>query len=177
PSPHQALRAGLLGVPGRRSRREPAVRRRPGDGVMGPRASGKAPVGEGQPSTRLEVDLARNVGAPAVARGAGRDVCGDLDLDPSLAQIMLLLVSEVVTNALVHSSAPADAPVVLAMNASDEVVQIAVTDGGDGFTPTPRDPTQLGRGYGLYLLDRVGGPGGGERGRGAPGGVRRPPRR
>src|SRR5262245_28354498 len=114
---------------------------------MGPRASGRAPVGEARPSTRLEVDLARDVRAPAVARGAVRGVCRDLDLDPSLVQILLLLVSEVVTNALVHSTAPADAPVVLAVNASDEVVQIAVSDGGDGFTPTPRDPSQLGRGY------------------------------
>jgi anti-sigma regulatory factor (Ser/Thr protein kinase) len=106
-------------------------------------------------STRLEVDLRRDVGAPAVARGAVRGVCRELDLDPSLAQILLLLVSEVVTNALLHSRAQADAPVVLAVNASDEVVHIAVTDGGNGFTPKRRDPTQLGRGYGLYLLDRV----------------------
>jgi anti-sigma regulatory factor (Ser/Thr protein kinase) len=123
--------------------------------MMGPHASGRAPVGEAQPFIRLEVDLARDVGAPAVARGAVRGVCRDLHLDPSLARILLLLVSEVVTNAVVHSRAPADAPVVLAVKASDEVVQIAVTDGGDGFTPKRRDPTQLGRGYGLYLLDRV----------------------
>jgi anti-sigma regulatory factor (Ser/Thr protein kinase) len=120
-----------------------------------PRASGSVPVGEAGPSTRVQVDLQRDVRAPALARTAVRGVCRDLDLDPSLAQILLLLVSEVVTNALLHSGAPADAPVVLAVNASDEVVQIAVTDGGDGFTPKRPDATQLGRGYGLYLLDRV----------------------
>jgi anti-sigma regulatory factor (Ser/Thr protein kinase) len=66
----------------------------------------------------------------------------------------VLLVSEVVSNAVLHSLGPADAPVLLAATIGEEVVHIAVTDAGRGFTLRRPEPRADG-GYGLYLLDQA----------------------
>ena len=65
-----------------------------------------------------------------------------------------LLVSEVVTNAVLHGGDESglDVEVVL----SDEVVRVAVSDTGNGFVPRPRalDSDEIG-GWGLYLVERL----------------------
>jgi anti-sigma regulatory factor (Ser/Thr protein kinase) len=66
----------------------------------------------------------------------------------------MLLVSEVVSNAVQHSPGPAGAPVLLAAAVGEKIVHIAVTDAGRGFTPRRHDPRADG-GYGLYLLDKA----------------------
>jgi anti-sigma regulatory factor (Ser/Thr protein kinase) len=102
----------------------------------------------------LELELQRNVEAPAIARAALSGLCNDLDVSRSRKHTLMLLVSEVVSNAVQHSPGPADAPVLLAATVGEEIVHIAVTDSGRGFTPKRHDPRADG-GYGLYLLDQA----------------------
>jgi signal transduction histidine kinase len=104
---------------------------------------------------RVELALERNAQAPARARAELTRRCEALDLDGSLEQSLILLVSEVVSNAVRHSAAPLDAPIELVATFTDEMIRIAVTDAGCGFTPRARDPTGTQDGYGLYLLEKV----------------------
>lgn len=101
------------------------------------------------------MQLERNVRAPALARSALSGELSRAGLDGSLAQTAILLVSEVVTNAVRHSSAPPDAPIGLTARIGAQRVLVAVTDAGEGFVPRPRDPRRQGEGYGLYLLDKA----------------------
>ena len=106
-------------------------------------------------TTRLELELERDVRAPARARAAIKDRLREMGLEGSEGQTLVLLVSEVVSNAVRHSSAPADGRISLLATADGETIRVAVTDGGEGFTPRPRDPARLGDGYGLFLLDKA----------------------
>jgi anti-sigma regulatory factor (Ser/Thr protein kinase) len=110
--------------------------------------------GAGAP-TRVELVLERNVQAPAIARSAIAEHCQALGLDGSLKQSLFLLVSEVVSNAVRHSAADPKAAVELLASFGEKTIRVTVTDGGDGFTPRPRDPARTHDGYGLYLLEKV----------------------
>jgi anti-sigma regulatory factor (Ser/Thr protein kinase) len=103
----------------------------------------------------LELELDRTVHAPSIARSAVSERLVELGIDGSYGQTIVLLVSEVVSNAVRHSAGPVETPIVLAATVSPQGVRVAVTDGGDGFTPRPRDPERLGDGYGLYLLEKA----------------------
>jgi anti-sigma regulatory factor (Ser/Thr protein kinase) len=105
-------------------------------------------------SAPLELALPRTVQAPAVARAAISGLCDDLQLDATLRSTIVLLVSEVVSNAVLHSSGPADADVTVRATVTPEAVRVAVIDAGDGFTPAERDPTRIDGGYGLFLLEK-----------------------
>lgn len=102
----------------------------------------------------LELELQRNIEAPAIARAAVSGICSGLDVSPSEQHTLMLLVSELVSNAVLHSPGPADAPVLLTAIVGEEVVHVAVTDAGRGFTPRRPEPRAEG-GYGLYLLDKA----------------------
>jgi anti-sigma regulatory factor (Ser/Thr protein kinase) len=106
-------------------------------------------------SLRVELVLERNVQAPALARAAVARRCEQLDLDASLAQSLILLVSEVVSNAVRHSGGDPAAPVELLAAFGRRKIRVTVTDAGSGFTPRPRDPIGTRDGYGLYLLEKV----------------------
>jgi two-component sensor histidine kinase len=110
------------------------------------------PVGA---APRLELVLQRSLHAPARARAALARHCEDLELDPSVFQSLILLVSEVVSNAVQHSAGPPEAPIELVAAFTDATIRITVTDAGRGFTPRPRDPSSTRDGYGLYLLEKV----------------------
>jgi anti-sigma regulatory factor (Ser/Thr protein kinase) len=109
--------------------------------------------GLGCPPAGLSLQLERSVEAPAIARGAAGSLCQQLGLSPSLCNTCLLLVSEIVSNAVLHSSAPVDSLILLTAKAGDKAVHVSVTDAGDGFTHTVGLPPSPGRGYGLYLVD------------------------
>jgi anti-sigma regulatory factor (Ser/Thr protein kinase) len=109
--------------------------------------------GTGTPCTELE--LARTVQAPAQARAAVTRRCEQLELDGVLAQSLILLVSEVVSNAVRHSAAAPDEPVGLDATFGQRTIRVTVTDAGEGFTPRQRDPASAHDGYGLYLLEKV----------------------
>jgi serine/threonine-protein kinase RsbW len=113
---------------------------------------------ETAPSLRLELN--RDQDAPAAARAAVSEWCPDLAGGARRWETLLLLVSEVVTNAVLHSQGPADAPIRVSLRVEDERVRVEVTDAGKRFTrashemPIPGARTTIG-GYGLYVVDQA----------------------
>ncbi len=118
--------------------------------MTGQRSGEREPV-----ATPVELELQRDVQAPALARSAVSELFGALSLSANTVQTLMLLVSEVVTNAVVHSTGPRESPIILSAGATDAVVRVTVTDAGSGFTPRPRDPTSINDGYGLFLLEKA----------------------
>ena len=118
--------------------------------MMGP--SGEQ--GRLEAASVLQIGLARNPEAPSLARAAvGGFLEGEMDAE-TLATVALL-VSELVSNAVVHSDGPPESGVLLrARRLGNGAVRVEVTDQGTGFTPVARDPDQHGGGYGLYLVDK-----------------------
>lgn len=93
-----------------------------------------------------------DVSAPQLAREALRP----LSELASVREEALLLTSELVTNAVLHSGcAPADEVEVVA-ELTPEAVIIAVTDAGrSGRTPTAQQPRREPGGHGLRLIDAL----------------------
>ncbi len=118
-------------------------------------AAAQKTAGAGGARAELSLQLARSVEAPAIARAAASGLCENLEISPSLRNTCVLLVSEVVSNAVLHSSAPRDAPILLTAAAAEDSVRIAVTDAGDPFTHQVAEPATPCGGYGLYLVDRT----------------------
>jgi anti-sigma regulatory factor (Ser/Thr protein kinase) len=103
----------------------------------------------------VRLALARNVQAPGIARGAVARLCEELALGGSESHTVLLLVSEVVSNAVLHSCGPAQAPIELSADVAQDAIRIAVSDAGEGFVPEERHPARANGGYGLYLLQKA----------------------
>jgi anti-sigma regulatory factor (Ser/Thr protein kinase) len=101
------------------------------------------------------LELQRNVEAPGIARAAVSEFSHSLGLAGSSFQTLVLLVSEVVSNAVLHSTGPSGAPITLTASVSGDAVRIDVTDAGGGFIPRQRDPKSINDGYGLYLVDKA----------------------
>lgn len=120
-----------------------------------PRSSEDARTRPDMATPQTELQLQRTVNAPAIARAAMTRRCEQLDLDGSLSQSLILLVSEVVSNAVRHSPADPAEPIELIASFGAATIRVTVTDAGDGFTPRPRDPGSTRDGYGLYLLEKV----------------------
>jgi anti-sigma regulatory factor (Ser/Thr protein kinase) len=102
----------------------------------------------------LELELQRNVEAPGIARAAVTELSHGAGISGSTFQTLVLLVSEVVSNAVLHSSAPQSAPITLSATVTAEAVRVDVTDAGEGFVPKTRDPSSIHDGYGLFLVDK-----------------------
>jgi len=111
--------------------------------------------GSSESPAPVEVLLERSVGAPGAARRAVTGLCGEHGIGGTVQQTVLLLVSEIVSNAVLHSEGPADAGVKLTAAVGPRTIRITVTDAGVGFTPAPRDPSRTDGGYGLFLLERT----------------------
>ncbi|MHB8233821.1 MAG: ATP-binding protein [Solirubrobacteraceae bacterium] len=120
-----------------------------------PQSSEDARTRPGLATPTATLELKRTVHAPGEARAAVMRRCDQLELDASLAQSLILLVSEVVSNAVRHSSGDADSPIELVAEFGEERIRVTVTDAGEGFVPRPRDPGSTRDGYGLYLLEKV----------------------
>jgi anti-sigma regulatory factor (Ser/Thr protein kinase) len=103
----------------------------------------------------LALDLQRDAGAPARARAAVTDWSQRQEVAPTQLQMLVLLVSEVVSNAVLHSKAPNDAAISLRATLEGEAIRVSVSDAGEGFTPKRRDPGRITDGYGLFLLDKI----------------------
>jgi len=108
-----------------------------------------------QVSTPLRIELKRDVQAPGLARGAVSEWSLGADVSRAQLQTLVLLVSEVVSNAVLHSKAAPGATITLTARLDGETVRITVSDAGEGFTPRERDPEHIGDGYGLFLLDKI----------------------
>ncbi|MGZ4197025.1 MAG: ATP-binding protein [Solirubrobacteraceae bacterium] len=101
----------------------------------------------------LELELEQNREAPSLARAAIAGFSENRDLDAATLATLTLLVSEVVTNAVIHPDVEPPGGIRLSARIAGGVIRVEVTDEGNGFTPQPRDPAKSDRGYGLYLLE------------------------
>ncbi|MEA2402800.1 MAG: hypothetical protein QOK00_3203 [Thermoleophilaceae bacterium] len=84
-------------------------------------------------------------------------VDGDGALPPAVREDVLLLVTELVTNAVRHAALGPARPVRVDVRRSERLVRVEVADHGPGFTPTPspRRPRDEPGGWGLFLVERV----------------------
>jgi anti-sigma regulatory factor (Ser/Thr protein kinase) len=114
----------------------------------------------------LRLDLEPTPEAPSVARAAITGFCEHLESARPVLSTLVLLVSEVVTNAVVHPHLNGPAEIRFCARVANHGIRVEVTDRGNGFTPRPRDPSQDGGGYGLYLLSKVASRWGVDRGNG-----------
>jgi anti-sigma regulatory factor (Ser/Thr protein kinase) len=75
-------------------------------------------------------------------------------LEPFRRDALALLVSEVVTNAVQHASAPEEATIELTASFDEGEILVTVTDGGVGSVPQVHLPRAAVGGYGLHIVDR-----------------------
>ncbi|HYI17608.1 MAG TPA: SpoIIE family protein phosphatase [Solirubrobacteraceae bacterium] len=101
-----------------------------------------------------ELTIPGGIAAPGTARRALSDALTGRASEPLLADV-LIVVSELVTNAIRHGGAKEpDEEVRLDAAFLDGVLRIEVTDPGPGFEPGGHGPRADG-GYGLHLLERL----------------------
>lgn len=131
----------------------------PPDGP-GPDASGAAPAGSPPPGGQIRrLRLVGVGGAVPLSRDFTRQALHDWGWLPAstadhraAAEDVLLVVSELVTNACLH----ADGPEELRVSRSGKVLRLEVADLGAG-TPAPRTPHRAGRpgGHGMFIVQRL----------------------
>jgi anti-sigma regulatory factor (Ser/Thr protein kinase) len=94
---------------------------------------------------------------PSVARRATQGLVSGDPLAGAHVETLMLLVSELVTNAVIHPDAPVASKVGLSIVISDELTRVVVSDGGTGFEwPAPSLPGgRPAGGFGLLLLDQT----------------------
>jgi anti-sigma regulatory factor (Ser/Thr protein kinase) len=97
---------------------------------------------------RLQVDRS----APGTARGLVREAVG---ASADRLDELLLLVNEIVTNAVVHGSPEPDGQIGLRLERDARTIRIIATDGGDHFEPELAQPRSDWPHFGLYLLDEL----------------------
>jgi len=103
----------------------------------------------------LQMSLERDPQAPSLARRAVAGLTEHSEIASTELATLTLLVSELVSNAVLHSDAPPASGILLCARLLEEgAVRVEVIDRGSGFTATPRDPAQPFSGYGLYLVDK-----------------------
>jgi anti-sigma regulatory factor (Ser/Thr protein kinase) len=102
-----------------------------------------------------EVRLARDTGAPAAARAVVTSRLRDR-VPARVLERAQLLASELTTNSVRHSDAPADTALVLRVAVSSSAVRVEVEDAGHGGTIALRAPDlEGGGGFGLNLVQTL----------------------
>jgi anti-sigma regulatory factor (Ser/Thr protein kinase)/uncharacterized protein YbcI len=97
--------------------------------------------------------LPSNLDAAAMARRALKALADDVD--ETDFQVLQLLVSELVTNAVLHADRDADASVTLEVWMANGHVRVEVGDDGPGFVPVARSPDRETGGWGLVLVEKL----------------------
>ena len=93
--------------------------------------------------------------AASQARAVVNDDLG-LAVPGKVLENAILLVSELVTNAVRHSAQGELEEVELRLKVEPERIRVVVSDPGGGFEAVPRLPTASeSSGWGLYLVDRI----------------------
>jgi anti-sigma regulatory factor (Ser/Thr protein kinase) len=102
----------------------------------------------------LNLVLTEEHGAAAAARRALLE--GDESLPVTVRNDILLLVSELVSNAVVHAGAGPERPLQVQVLRGPRWIVVTVEDEGPGFSwhPTPDGGNESG-GWGLFLVDRI----------------------
>ena len=102
----------------------------------------------------LNLTLTEDSGAATTARRALLE--GNGMLPPAIRDDVLLLVSELVTNAVRHAGAGPERPLQVQLLHRPPCVVVAVADEGPGFTrrPNPSAGSESG-GWGLFLVDQI----------------------
>jgi anti-sigma regulatory factor (Ser/Thr protein kinase) len=102
---------------------------------------------------KLELTLAGGPDAPTRARHAVMSLTG---LGSRGEEDIPLLVTELVTNSVLHAGADSKTEIELTVSASDGHARVEVEDRGPGFEARPRTPDlDGGGGFGLLLVDRL----------------------
>ena len=103
----------------------------------------------------LNLVLTEDVGAAAAAREALREENGTLPAP--IRDDVLLLVSELVTNAVRHAGAGPERPLHVQLLRGPRWVVVAVADQGPGFKWHPARPSgeNVSGGWGLFLVDQI----------------------
>lgn len=94
---------------------------------------------------------------PAAAAWA-RNALLPLDerVEPVVMEDVRLLVSELVTNSVRHSSMRKTDHVQLVVLMEDDTLHVQVADSGPGFEPRPREPgASKAGGWGLFLVEKL----------------------
>jgi anti-sigma regulatory factor (Ser/Thr protein kinase) len=106
---------------------------------------------------RLHPLISRSFKADRSAPREARHALDELDshIDPGLRDDIRLLVSEVVTNAVIHARPQVPGDVELDVWASEEKVRVVVTDRGPGFVPASPPRGGERSGWGLMMVDRL----------------------
>jgi anti-anti-sigma factor len=119
--------------------------------------SGATPPAASEFIERTELQLPREPHSPARARVEVRE-----SLEGRAASELpnvVLLTSELVTNAVVHPRAVGDTPICLRVTIYEDRVRVEVEDHGEGFDRVPPAATgieaEAERGRGLFLVDQV----------------------
>jgi anti-anti-sigma factor len=103
---------------------------------------------------RVELELAVGEGAPRKARLEVREATAG-KLSPSDSEVAVLLVSELVTNAVVHPGQRNGGSIGLRISADEGRARVEVADFGSGFDPTaPRRKDKADGGRGLMIVER-----------------------
>ena len=102
----------------------------------------------------VQVILPNDVNAGSLARRA--IVASYPALSAGTLEELLLLVTEVVTNAVKHGGGGIDGPIQLEVRRDNGLVHVDVVDPGAGFAPpaTTWNGERSG-GWGLFLVDRI----------------------
>jgi anti-sigma regulatory factor (Ser/Thr protein kinase) len=107
--------------------------------------------GPDTPSLRVSFD--RDQQAPSNARAAVARFIATSGVSALALETLALLVSELVSNAVLHSDAPPDSDILLHARVLERgTIRIEVTDCGSGFAAAPRDRTRVTGGHGLLLV-------------------------
>lgn len=109
--------------------------------------------GNGQPTRRSNLALRLSGGSTAAARARRELSRLPADLDPSVFEVLRLLVTELVSNAVRHAAAE---QISLKVLVARDAVFTEVSDAGPGFDPAQTRGPQTGHsGLGLVLVERL----------------------
>ncbi len=101
---------------------------------------------------RTELELPRDPHSPARARGEVRE--GVSGCDQAVLANIVLLTSELVTNAVVHARGVGETPIGLRIVNYLDGVRVEVEDAGEGFQYAIPELPEGENGRGLFLVDR-----------------------
>ena len=96
------------------------------------------------------IELFGGLSAPRRARTIARDSLGAM-VDDRRRNDLLVLVTELVTNAVRHAGVGPAETLVVHLAAATDVIRVEVCDSGPGFAPVVREPGPVG-GFGMPLL-------------------------